>query len=70
MAKSKSGGGSRGFPAVPKTNAARERVWAAQDALNTMRRSEEIKRDPKLLADARALANREMQALAKVAKTK
>ncbi|HTI81745.1 MAG TPA: hypothetical protein VL614_14955 [Acetobacteraceae bacterium] len=70
MAKGKSSGGSRGLPVSPKTDAARQRMWAAESALGTLRRAGEIQRDPKLMADARALAAREQAALAKITKAK
>lgn len=63
-------GASRSYPAVPKTDAARERMWRAQDALGTIRRAEEIKRDPGLMRDAKSLAKREIAALSKVTKAK
>lgn len=72
MAKGKSPSPTRasGLPTSPKTDKARMRVYAAQDALGTLRRAEEVRRDPGLMADARALAAREQAALAKVIKAK
>ena len=55
-------------PAISKTYAAQERRWKAEEALRTMQRVEEIKRDTGLMRDARALAKQQMQSLAKVAK--
>lgn len=59
--------GSTTLPANPRSQKAMERKWAAESALQTLRRVEEIRRDPQLMRDARALATREMQALKKVA---
>lgn len=51
-----------------KEDEARERKWKAEDALRTMQRAEEIKRDPDLCNDMKALAKEQMAALKKVAK--
>ena len=51
---------------VPRTDAARQRLWAAQDALGAIKRAEQVKGDKALMRDVRALAAQEAKALAKV----
>ena len=43
--------------------------WVARDAMHTLMRAEEIKRDPKLMAKVRVHARTHRQALAKIART-
>ena len=60
--------GSRGLSttASPKTDAARQRLWAAQEGLSSIKRAEQVKQDPRLMRDVKALAKQEQAALAKV----
>ena len=51
---------------VPRTDAARQRLWAAQDALGAIKRAEQVKGDRALMRDVRTLAKQEAAALAKV----
>lgn len=43
-----------------------DRHWAAREALESLKRAEVVKKDPKLMADVRVLAKTEAAALAKV----
>ena len=54
--------------ATPRTDAARQRLYAAQDALGSLKRAEQVRRDPNLMRDVRVLAKQEQAALAQVAK--
>lgn len=74
--KAKSGGTARAAlapaanPAPTKMSreqAAQERRWRAEDALRTLSRADEIKRDAGLMRDVRGMANEQMKALQKVA---
>lgn len=60
--------GSTAIPAVPRTQKAQERKWAAEDALRTLTRAAEIQQDKGLMRDAKALANQQVAKLAAVAK--
>lgn len=51
-----------------KEHEARERKYRAEDALRTMQRADEIKRDSGLMKDMKALAKEQMNSLKKVAK--
>lgn len=53
---------------VSRDDEARERKYRAEDALRTMQRADEIKRDKGLVKDMKALAREQMAALGKVAK--
>jgi hypothetical protein len=52
--------------AQPKTQAARERKYQVEDALRTLQRAEEIKADPKLMADVHAHGHQQIAAIKKV----
>lgn len=73
--KAKAGGAARAAlaPANPapvkmsREQAQQERRWRAEDALRTLSRAEEIKRDAGLMRDVRGMANEQMKALGKVA---
>ena len=52
--------------AAPRTDAARQRLWAAQDALGAIKRAEQVRSDPTLMRDVRALAKQEAKVLTKV----
>lgn len=55
--------------AVPTaTDKARERRYQVSDALSTMQRAEEIRKDKSLMKDIKCLAKEQMQSLGKVAK--
>jgi hypothetical protein len=51
---------------APKTSAQQERAWRAQSALESIKRAEQVKSDPNLMRDVKALARQEQQALARV----
>ena len=55
-------GRAKAAPAMPVT----EQQWMARDALSTLKRAEEIKADPKLMAQVKTVAKQEAAALAKV----
>lgn len=48
---------------VNRTPDAQERKWRAEDALRTLTRAEECKRDKQLMGDVRRLANEQMKSL-------
>jgi hypothetical protein len=55
-------------PAAVKSDAAQERKWRAQDALNTITRAGEIQRDRSLMRDVKVLAKEQMKTLQGVAR--
>lgn len=50
-------------PMTDKSYEARERRYKAEDALRTLTRAEECKRDKTLMSDVRRLANEQMKSL-------
>lgn len=48
---------------TPKTDKARERLWAAQSAISTLQEAKRIQTNPSLLRDARTLATEQAKAL-------
>lgn len=59
---------SLGSSVPTASDKARERRYQVTDALNTMQRAEEIKKDKSLMKDIKLLAKDQMSALGKVAK--
>jgi len=53
--------------AYPVANSAQDRKYRAEDALRTITRADEIKKDRALMGDVRKLANEQMKTLASVA---
>ena len=51
---------------TPKSDKARERLWAAQSGLESLKHAEEVKKNPALMRDVKVLAKQEQAALAKV----
>ena len=51
----------------PLSNSAEMRKWQTEEALRTMTRAEEIRRDPKLMADVKKLASVQQRMLSSVA---
>lgn len=51
-----------------KEDEARQRRYRAEDALRTMNQAEDYKKDKKLMADVKALANEQMSNLKKFVK--
>jgi len=58
---------AKATPAAPRSMAAQERQWRAQDALGTLRRAAEIQGDKRLMRDVQSEARKQVQALSKVA---
>lgn len=51
-----------------KEDLARQRRYAAEDAMRTITRAEEIKSDPRLMGDVKSLAKEQMSNLKKFSK--
>ena len=58
------------MPAKPtRQQALQERQWRAEDALRTITRADEIKRDTTLMRDVKQIANKQLQTLNKITKS-
>lgn len=55
---------------APPRRTAQDLRWQAEEALRTLQRVEEIKRDKQLMSAASSLAKKQMASLARVARKK
>lgn len=70
MAAKKSTPTKRVTASIPMTPKAEMRKWEIESAMNTLRRAEEIRKDPKMMTDVKKFAQEQIKMLGNVAKGK
>jgi hypothetical protein len=70
MAAKKSTPVKRTTTSISVTPKAEMRKWEIESAMNTLRRAEEIRKDPKMMNDVKRLAQEQIKMLGNVAKGK